>query len=252
MDVLFNITVPVLNEEACLVANVERLVSFLNRNVTATQFEIVIADNGSTDKTLPLAEALARQLDCVRVLHLDQRGRGRALKAAWRQSEARVLSYMDADLSSDLNVLPSMLQKLFDDQCDIAVGSRLLNPTTTRRGLKREVMSRVYAMLVKRLFRVGFSDPQCGLKAIRREALERLLPVVQDDGWFFDTELLVLAERCGLRIFDVAVPWIERRETRVDLMPTILADLKGLFHLRQRLRRTVRQETVKKPVRFSS
>jgi glycosyltransferase involved in cell wall biosynthesis len=235
MDVWLNVTVPVLNEEACLVANVHRLVAFLKRDIAPALFEIVIADNGSTDKTLQLAQELARQFDCVRVLHLNQRGRGRALKAAWHQSEARVLSYMDADLSSDLAVFPMMLESLLRGKCDVAVGSRLLNPATTRRGWKREMMSRAYAAIVKRLFHAGFSDPQCGFKAARRQAIERLLPMIADDGWFFDTELLVLAERRGLRIWDVAVPWVERRETRVELVRTILADLKGLFDLKRRL-----------------
>jgi hypothetical protein len=144
---------------------------------------------------------------------------------------------MDADLSSDLRVFPTMLDAVLTGRYDIAVGSRLLNPASTQRGLKREVMSRVYSTLVHRLFGVGFSDAQCGFKVIRREAAEQLLPMVEDEGWFFDTELLVLAERSGLRILDVPVPWVERKETRVELLSTILADLKGLLSLRRRLRR---------------
>jgi glycosyltransferase involved in cell wall biosynthesis len=107
-------------------------------------YEVVIADNGSTDHTLALAQRLAEELSGVRVLHLNERGRGRALKAAWRSSQAQVLSYMDADLSSDLQVFPTMLEAVLNGRCDIAVGSRLRNPASTKRGLKREVMSRVY------------------------------------------------------------------------------------------------------------
>lgn len=236
---LLNVTVPTLNEEQCLVANIRRLAAFLDK-LPGVTFEIVIADNGSTDKTLALAEGLAEQLENVRVLHLEQRGRGRALKAAWRNSQAQVLSYMDADLSSDLQVFPGMLDAVLTGRCDIAVGSRLLNRASTQRGLKREVMGRIYAAMVRRIFGVRFSDPQCGFKLIRRETAEQLLPMVQDNGWFFDTELLVLAERHGRRILDVPVSWVERKETRVDLVPTILADLKGLLSLRRRLRKIAR------------
>ncbi len=231
-----NVTVPVFNEEDCLVRNMRRLVAFLEglRGVT---YEVVIADNGSTDATLALAERLAAELKNVRTLHLDERGRGRALRAAWQSSRARLLSYMDADLSTDLSVLPPILDRLLAGECDIAVGSRLLHPASTRRSLKRELVSRVYAAIVHCLFGVGFSDPQCGFKVARREAIERLLPMVRDDGWFFDTELLVLAERGGWRILDVPAPWVERKESRVELLPTILGDLKGLLSLRRRLRR---------------
>jgi glycosyltransferase involved in cell wall biosynthesis len=233
---LLNVTVPTFNEEQCLETNVRRLVAFFGE-LPSVSYEVVIADNGSTDNTLSLAHSLSKELNGVRVLHLDERGRGRALKAAWRSSQAQVLSYMDADLSSDLRVFPTMLEAVLNGRCDIAVGSRLLNPASTKRGLKREVMSRVYSTMVRRLFGVGFSDAQCGFKVIRREAAEQLLPMVEDEGWFFDTELLVLAERSGLRILDVPVPWVERKETRVELLSTILADLKGLLSLRRRLRR---------------
>jgi glycosyltransferase involved in cell wall biosynthesis len=232
---LLNVTVPTLNEEQCLVTNIRRLVAFLGE-LPGLTFEVVIADNGSTDKTLSLSQGLAEQLNGVRVLHFDERGRGRALKAAWSRSQAQVLSYMDADLSSDLQVFPGMLDAILTGRCDIAIGSRLLNPASTRRGLKREGMSRVYSAIVRHLFGVGFSDAQCGFKLIRRETAAQLLPMVRDDGWFFDTELLVLAERNGWRILDVPVPWVERRDTRVELLPTILADLKGLLSLRSRLR----------------
>lgn len=232
---LLNVTVPTLNEEQCLVANVRKLVTFLGA-LPGVAYEVVIADNGSTDQTQALAQGLSKELDGVRVIHLEERGRGRALKAAWQSSDAPVLSYMDADLSSDLRVFPTMLEAVLANRCDIAVGSRLLNPGSTQRGLKREVMSRVYSTMVRRLFDIGFSDAQCGFKMIRRAAAEQLLPLVRDDGWFFDTELLVLAERNGFRILDVPVPWVERKETRVELLPTILADLKGLLTLRRRLR----------------
>jgi glycosyltransferase involved in cell wall biosynthesis len=234
---LLNVTVPVLNEAACLVPNIRQLASFLAR-LPGVSAEIVIADNGSTDATLCLAHSLTRELPNVRVIHLGERGRGRALKHAWRSSRADILSYMDADLSTDLNVIPAMLDSLLSGRCDLAIASRLLNPESTSRSLKRELISRTYAGIVRALFAARFSDPQCGFKFIRREALQSLLPLVRDDAWFFDTELLVLAQRRGWRIVDFPAAWVERKESRVKLLPTILGDLRGLISLRRRLRGT--------------
>ena len=164
-----NVTLPVLNEERVLAASVEKVVAMLE-GLGRHDYEVVIANNGSTDGTQSVAEELSRRHSRVRVVQLPEAGRGRALKAVWRENPAEVLSYMDADLSSDLRVFPRMLDAVLAGQCDLAVGSRLLNPATTRRGWKREVMSRVYSQLVRGLFHTGFSDPQCGFKVLRREA----------------------------------------------------------------------------------
>jgi glycosyltransferase involved in cell wall biosynthesis len=230
-----NVTLPVLNEERLLAASVEQVVAFLD-DLGRYDYELVIANNGSTDGTQAVVEELCRRHARVRAVQLPEAGRGRALKAAWAGSRADVLSYMDANLPSDLGVFPRLLDSVLAGECDLAVGSRLLNPATTRRGLKREVMSQVYSRLVRGLFRVRFSDPQCGFKVLRRESASQLLPLVADNGWFFDTELLVLAERAGWRILDVPVPWVERKETRVQLWRTVLADLQGLLRLRRKLR----------------
>jgi glycosyltransferase involved in cell wall biosynthesis len=230
---LLNVTVPTFNEQACLVPNVRRLVAFLDG--LAVSYEVVIADNGSTDETLALARGLAGELKNVRVLHLDERGRGRALKAAWKSSQARLLTYMDADLSTDLEGFEPLMNSLLAGRCDLAIGSRLLQPELTKRSLKREFISRSYIFLLKRLLNVRFSDAQCGFKAITRAAADELLPLVEDNEWFFDTELLVIAEKLGYRIFDLPVPWVEAPDSRVNLARTALQDLRGLFRLRRRL-----------------
>jgi glycosyltransferase involved in cell wall biosynthesis len=229
--ILINITIPVLNEEKALSAQVNCLAEFLSKNLPYS-WEIVIADNGSEDKTLDIAMTLAREVRNVRVLRLETRGRGGAIKASWDQSKADVLSYMDVDLSTSLDSFPKLVNAIVNQRFDIAVGSRLLNPSLTKRGLKREFISRCYNLLIKLMFSIQFSDAQCGFKAISRVAAQQLLPLVADSKWFFDTELLICAERHGYRICDLAVPWIDDPDSRVDILQAALDDLKGLARLR--------------------
>lgn len=231
-----NVTVPVYNEVRRLARCVPKLHGFLT-GLGGLNFEIVLADNGSTDGTLALAEELARQHRGVRVMHLEEKGRGRALKAAWERSEADVLSYMDVDLATDLAAFPALVEAVAGQGYDIAIGSRLLPGSQTRRGWKRELLSRGYRRLVKLFFQVRFSDAQCGFKAITRGAGQALLPWVEDNGWFFDTELLVLAERFGYRVGEVPVAWVDDPDSRVRLVSTAWGDLKGLLRVRRKLRR---------------
>lgn len=235
---LLNLTIPVFNEESRLDPCLCKLRGFL-AEVSRWDVRIVIVDNGSTDGTLALAEELAGEYHSVRVMHLEQKGRGRALKAAWRENDADILSYMDVDLSADLGAFPALVKALTEGGSDLAVGSRFLPGSQTRRGWKREFISRCYIRLLKALLHVRFSDAQCGFKAIRREAARRLLPHVEDNGWFFDTELLVLAERLGYRICELPVAWIEDPDSRVRIVSTVWADLKGLMRVRRNLSRGV-------------
>lgn len=228
--IFLNVTVPVYNEADCLARNVHHLVRFLKGTVSEC-FEVVIAENGSTDHSLDIAHQVAAELGCVRVVQIPQPGRGRALKHAWSSSDAQVLSYMDADLSSDIAALPALLNPVAEQQVDIAVGTRLIHPTWTQRSLKRELISRAYALLVSALFHTRFTDPQCGFKVISREVAASLVPRIQDSGWFFDTELLVLAERLGYRILDVPVAWNERQDSHVHILSAALDNLRGLCRL---------------------
>ena len=234
MSALINITIPVYNEERILPSSIARLISFLERNFPY-RCELLIANNGSTDRTLAVAHELATKDQRIRVLHLSEKGRGRALKTAWTQTKADILTYMDVDLSTDLYAFPSLVEPLATGSHDLAVGSRLLNPMLTRRSLKRDIISRGYNLLVKAFFRTRFSDPQCGFKAITKAAASSLLPLVEDNGWFFDTELLVIAERLGYRIFDLPVRWVENADSRVKILRTALEDMRGLVRLRSNL-----------------
>jgi putative flippase GtrA len=224
---VLDVVVPVYNEERDLGPCVERL----HAHLTAAfpyPFRITVADNASTDRTLVVAKDLAVSYDEVEVVHLDQKGRGRALRAVWSASDAPVLAYMDVDLSTDLAALLPLVAPLISGHSDLAIGSRLSRTSRVVRGAKREIISRCYNVILRGTLRARFSDAQCGFKAIRRDVAQRLLPLVEDTGWFFDTELLVLAERSGLRIHEVPVDWVDDPDSRVDVVATAVADLRGV------------------------
>ena len=226
-----DIVVPVYNEAGTLQDSIRRLHEFLSDELPYP-WRIVIADNASTDSTLTIARALAFELDHTTVLHLGRKGRGRALRAAWTASDADVVCYMDVDLSTDLRALLPLIAPLVSGHSEVAIGSRLRPGARVVRGPQREFISRSYNHLLRLGLRAQFSDAQCGFKAIRADAARQLLPEVQDQGWFFDTELLVLAQRRGMRIHEVAVDWIDDPDSRVDIVSTALTDLRGVIRLR--------------------
>jgi len=224
------IVVPVKNEEHDLGPNIRRLREFLD---TAFPFpaEVCIADNGSTDATYELGLLLASELPGVRIVRLEQSGRGRALKQVWSASNAEVLAYMDVDLSTDLAGLLPLVAPLVSGHSDLAIGSRLTPESSVARSPKRELFSRSYNLLLRATFATRIRDAQCGFKALRAEVAHKLLPAVRDEGWFFDTELLLLAERNGLRIHQVPVDWVDDADSRVDVVRTARADLAGVVRM---------------------
>ncbi len=228
---LLEIFVPVLDEERALSASVARIRSFARERLAGYRVRITVVDNGSTDRTPAVARQLADRADDVGWLRLEQPGRGRALRHAWGRSEADVLVYTDVDLSADLAALPEMLRRIRDG-ADVAIGSRHLPDSRVTRSALRGLLSRGYNLLVRGLFGAGFSDAQCGFKAITRSAARALVPRVRDDAWFFDTELLLLAERLGYTVEEVGLRWVEDRDSRVLIVATVLADLRGLARLR--------------------
>ena len=224
------IVIPVYNEERALAASIHRLHRFLESRLPFS-WQITIADNASTDITPEIARALAAELDRVRVLRLDEKGRGRALRAAWSASRARVVAYMDVDLSTDLHALLPLLAPLVSGHSEVAIGSRLAPGSRVARGPKREFISRSYNRLLHLALRARFTDAQCGFKAVRADVLPELLEAVRDESWFFDTELLVAAQRRGMRIHEVPVDWVDDPDSRVDIVSTALADLRGVARL---------------------
>ena len=230
------IVVPVYNEEAGLEASVRRLHDYLTDRFPLS-WVVTIADNASRDRSWGIACRLAGELPGVRAVHLDHKGRGRALRSAWLASTAAVVCYMDVDLSTDLDALLPLVAPLLTGHSDVAIGSRLAPGARVVRGPKREVISRTYNLILRATLRNGFSDAQCGFKAVRRDVAAALLPLIEDNGWFFDTELLVLAEHNGLRIHEVPVDWVDDRDSRVRITSTAVDDLKGIWRLTRRFAR---------------
>ena len=225
------IVVPVRDEERDLGPGIRRLAAYLAQGFPFHAV-VTIADNGSTDGTWAAAQALAGELDGVRAVRLAQAGRGHALRTTWSASGAEVLAYMDVDLSTGLNALLPLVAPLLSGHSDLAIGTRLARGARVVRGPRRELISRCYNVLLRATLGTGFSDAQCGFKAIRADQARLLLPLTRDTGWFFDSELLVLAERAGLRIHEIPVDWIDDPDSRVRVVPTALADLRGIARMR--------------------
>ena len=228
--VTVEIVIPVYNEEADLAASVRRLDAYLQAQFPYP-YVITIADNASTDSTWEIAQQLTEESSRTRAVHLDRKGRGLALKTVWSASQAPVVAYMDVDLSTDLRALLPLVAPLITGHSDLAIGTRLARSSRTLRGPKRSFISKSYNLLLRGTLAATFSDAQCGFKAIRSDAAARLLPLVEDTSWFFDTELLVLAQRAGLRIHEVPVDWVDDPDSRVDIVATAKEDLAGIVRL---------------------
>ena len=226
-----DIVIPVYNEEHVLTDSVATLRKFLAEGF-AHQYRIVVADNASTDGTRAVAQRLAEEHTDVACLHVPQKGRGRALRAAWLDSPADIVCYMDVDLSTDLAAFPPLIESIASEGYDVATGSRLAREADIRRSLRREAISRGYNVMIKGLFFTRFSDAQCGFKAASRRAVQDLVPLIENNEWFFDTELLILAEKAGYRLKEVPVRWLEDPDSRVNVPRTVGEDVRGLLRLR--------------------
>jgi len=225
-----DIVIPVYNEEAVLERSIRRLHAHVDRQ-ESFHGRILIADNASTDGTWPIARRLARELSHVDAVHLDRKGRGRALRTVWLRSDADIVAYMDVDLSTDIAQMCPLISEITDGGADVVVGSRLSRQSHVVRGMRREVISRIYNRMLHVMLGVGFPDAQCGFKAMRADVARRLLPDVIDNTWFFDTELLVRAERADLTIASVPVRWVEDPDSRVRIVRTAVDDLRGIVRL---------------------
>lgn len=226
-----NIVIPVYNEEVELSDSVHTLNEYLRSTVDDFVWTITIADNASTDSTWKIANQLVKQNKNVLAIHLEKKGRGRAVKKVWQECDHDIVAYMDVDLSTDLKHFPPLVRSLLRGY-DVAIGTR--NATGSRvykRGLLRTITSKGYISLIKLFFLVHFSDAQCGFKAVTRRIVDKVVPLIEDDEWFFDTELLVITEKAGFRIYEEAVNWIDNPGSTVRVMKTAQGDLEGLLRI---------------------
>lgn len=228
-----DIMIPVLNEAHVLEKSVATVREFCGANLPYA-WRVVVVDNGSTDGTQAVAQRLKEQFpDDVDFYTLQDRGRGRALRYAWTRSTADVCAYMDVDLSTELAALRRIIDPILEEGYDVATGSRLhKGRSQVTRSKKRYLLSKTYNIMVRWTLNTRIRDHQCGFKAASRRAIERVVPQIQDQTWFFDTELLVLAEKQGYRVAEVPVRWIEDQDSRVKIVKTAWDDIKGILRLR--------------------
>ena len=231
-----DIVIPVLNEAHVLERSIERVREFLGLGFRYG-WRIVIVDNGSTDGTAQVAESLASRFRDVAFIHLDEPGRGRALRFAWQTSRADVCCYMDVDLSTDLAYLEPLVRAVAEDGYGVATGSRLMKASSVRRSWNREIISRAYNLLLRLALKSPVSDAQCGFKAASREVIGSVVPEVEDQSWFFDTELLVLSAARGYAVKELPIVWNEDDDSRVKIIRTAWADLKGVWRVHRTLTR---------------
>ena len=224
------IVLPVYNEEKAVRKGVETLLSFLNDH-GQYEWKVVIADNNSNDRTGEIGRELESENPLVQYLHIPRKGRGIALRTAWEQTNCDFVSYMDIDLSTGLDALIKAMD-LLSEGVDIAVGTRLSKDSKTTRCLKREFISRSYNITIKLALGTHFNDAHCGFKTGRREIIQKLLPYIDDNEWFFDTELLFYAEKLGYKIEEIPVTWIEDPDTKAKIFKDAYDDLRGLYRLK--------------------
>jgi len=228
-----DVVIPVYNEERALPGSIAKTLAFLDGHPQHT-WRVLVADNASVDRTREVAQGLEAQYPGrVTYLHIPVKGRGIALRTAWLTSDADVAMYMDVDLSTDLEHIPALVDPIAAGEADLAYGSRLARGSRTNRGFKREFISRTYVFILNIVARLRVTDAQCGFKAISREAARALVPLVRDNAWFFDSELLWVAQENGFRLREVPVHWEEDTDTRVKIMGTAIEDLKGIWRLRR-------------------
>lgn len=235
------LTIPVLNEDTSIDAKVRELNTYIEENLQEFgDIKIIIADNGSTDKTQEKAQTLERELWRVQYLRLEQRGVGLALKSSWTRSSADIVGYMDLDLATDLKYVRPALQKLIASEAEIVTGSRL------KRGAKVIGRSRIrnftsisFNAMVKNVFNTSFSDGMCGFKFLQRTILDRLISNgAKSDGWFFATELLVVGEFLNYRVYDLPVVWTDDPNSKVNITKLTIEYIKQIMQLKKTLKRS--------------
>ena len=234
MSELVNIDVvlPCYNEISILRSSVERTLQFFN-SAPQYNWHLVIADNGSTDRTDELGKTLAEKNDQVSIISIPEKGRGHALHQAWTTSSADIVTYMDVDLSTRIEHLLDLVQLIDRSNCEVAIGTRLSKQSKTKRSLKREITSQGYVFLIRLFFpSLSITDAQCGFKALKRTTAEVIVPKIKNREWFFDTELLIIAHKEKIGICELPVEWTEDPDSKVNILKTAFEDIRGLIRMR--------------------
>lgn len=231
LEKTLSVVVPVYNEEKDIPRTIPLLYRHLTKNFRNYDWELVIVDNGpSRDQTSEVSKKLVKKYKRLKYVCRPKPGRGGALKETWLKSKSDFLVYMDVDLSSDLSYLSGLVAAL--ESADIAIGSRLARGAKVYgRTLTREIISRSYNILIKIFFWTSFADAQCGFKAITREVAHKLLPHIIDTKWFFDSELLIVAEKAGYRIREIPIVWRDDPASTVKVAKTAWGDIEGLCRI---------------------
>jgi glycosyltransferase involved in cell wall biosynthesis len=237
------ITIPILNEERVLEQNVQTLLKYLNEEINHEKIEwkIVIADNGSSDGSHQIMDRLCQRFSNLHYLRIDRIGVGIALKTSWSQSEMDIVGYMDVDLATSLTHIKEMLTAIIDQNYDFVYGSRLHQKAiVTGRSLKREIVSRIFNTILRNYLKVRFSDGMCGFKFLRRPIALRLIEEgARSDGWFFSTELLYLAEKLRLKIFELPIEWKDSRDSKVNIGRLSLQYLKAMYRMKSHAKKVI-------------
>jgi len=235
----FEIVIPVYNEEEQLEQSILTLHHFLSTEYPSSQWRITIANNGSRDSTKEIAVNLVKTHKNINYFHLDGKGFGKAVKSVWKDSPYSILGFMDLDLSTDLKHLPEAIDILLDSRTDIVVGNRLLPKSVVEnRSPLREITSRSFNLILKTYLKVRFSDGMCGFKFIRRESCAKLLDFgIQNDEWFFSTELLIIAEWLGFKIYELPIRWVDTDQSKAKMFELTKKYLGEMVRVKARLRK---------------
>lgn len=230
------IVLPVYNEEKIIEGHALKILNYCQQNLQ-DDFQIVIADNASSDATSQIAQRLTQLYPQIKYYHLEQRGKGLAIKSVWRKFEADFYIFMDADLSTDLSALPNLLEVLKTSGADLVAGSRYLKNSQIKRSSGRLIISKIYNLIINILFRCSIHDLANGFKGANRLVVEKILPLTKNEKWFFDSELTLLTHHYGYRVKEIPVAWQEHRTTksRVNIISTSLEYLIELIKLKLRL-----------------
>lgn len=237
---LVEFCLPIYNEEKIIEKNVLKIVNFCKEKNLPFNWRVIIVNNGSKDNSLAISQKLSADNKQIGYTTILEPGRGQALKKYWLTSNADVVAYMDADLAVSLNNIIDLINPFVNNEADLVIGSRMMPGATIKRSFIRELISQSCNILYRLIIGNNISDTQCGFKAIKTEVFKKIAPYIEDNKWFFDTEIISFTHHLGYKIKEVPVNWEENRyderKSKVNLLKDSFIHLKNLLRLKKRLR----------------